>query len=246
VPANTIDGDMATRWAAEGDGQWIAYDVGFLSTVNEVAVAWVRGNRRKAFFAVDVSIDKKSWKEVWSGESSGTTNELESYPFSPASARYIRLVGHGNSSNKWINIAEVEVYGLLDMLSLPIDSVQASGAKEPHVPANTIDGDMATRWAAEGDGQWIAYDVGFLSTVNEVAVAWVRGNRRKAFFAVEVSIDKKSWKEVLSGESSGTTNELESYTFSPASARYVRLVGHGNSSNKWINIAEVEVYGFIN
>lgn len=245
VPANTIDGKMATHWHAKGDGQWIAYDVGLVSTVNKVSVAWVRGNQRKTFFTLETSVDGNSWNEVFSGESSGSTNDFESYTFSPTSARYVRIVGHGNSSNRWNKIAETEVHGHLDIVPLPINSVRASDAEQPNVAANTVDGDLKTRWAAKGKRQWIRYDIGASATISEVAVAWTRGNQRKTFFSIEVATDGKSWREVYRGESSGKSNDFESYTFSPISSRYVRIVGYGNSSNKWNKINEVELYGLI-
>ncbi|PON12277.1 hypothetical protein C2W62_40465 [Candidatus Entotheonella serta] len=200
------------------------YDLGSFATLQEVAVAWVRGNQRKTSFAIEVSVDSKVWKEVHSGDSSGKTNDFEFYTFSATSARYVRIVVYGNSSNRWNKIAEVEFYGYSNTVSLPIVSVRASRAPKDHPPANTIDGDMATRWSGKGDGEWIMYDVGLVSTVNTVAIAWLKGDQRKASFTVETSTDGKSWDAVLRGESSGATNDFESYTFSPVSARYVRIV----------------------
>ena len=223
---------MATRWAVKGIEQWIAYDVGLVSTVNEVSIAWARGNARQAFFTIEVSIDGDSWKEVWDGESSGTTTDFESYTFAPTPARYVRIVGHGNSSNNWNNIAETKVYGHLDMVSLPIDAVQASDAHRLNVAAKSIDGDLQTLWAAKGNPQWIRYDIGTSATISEVAVAWIRGNQRKTYFSIDVSVDGESWEEVFSGEGSGKTTDFESYTFSPTSARYVRITYYGNSSNR--------------
>jgi hypothetical protein len=113
VPANTTDGDLSTRWSAAGDGQWIAYDIGTLATVNEVAIAWLSGAQRKASFAIAVSVDGKTWNEVFSGDSSGTTNDLEAYTFPSVSARYVRITGYGNSANQWNSINETEIYGTL-------------------------------------------------------------------------------------------------------------------------------------
>ena len=41
---------------------------------------------------------------------------------------------------------------------IPVKTVTASKFKPGFEPENTIDGDLATLWAAEGDGQWIQYD----------------------------------------------------------------------------------------
>src|SRR5262249_40599517 len=42
---------------------------------------------------------------------------------------------------------------------LPVASVTAS-ADDGNVPANVLDGSLATRWSAQGDGQWIRFDLG--------------------------------------------------------------------------------------
>lgn len=126
---------------------------------------------------------------------------------------------------------------------LPVVGVQASATQAPNVPANTTDGNLSTRWSAEGDGQWIMYDIGALATVNEVAMVWLNGDQRKASFDIAVSVDGKTWNEVFSGDSSGTTNDFEAYTFPSVSARYVRITGYGNSANRWNSINETEIYG---
>jgi hypothetical protein len=41
--------------------------------------------------------------------------------------------------------------------------------------------------------------------------------------------------------SSGTTNNRESYTFTPASARFVRVTVNGNTINDWGSITELQV-----
>ena len=43
VPANTVDNNLNTRWSAEGDNQWIAYDLGSARTVGYLAHRRVPG-----------------------------------------------------------------------------------------------------------------------------------------------------------------------------------------------------------
>ncbi len=221
------------------------YDVGLVSTVNTVAIAWLKGDQRKASFTVETSTDGKSWDAVLSGESSGATNDFESYTFSPVSARYVRIVGHGNSVNQWNTIVETEVYGHIDAVPLPIAAARAKTEKKPYVASNTIDSNLKTRWEARGKGQWIQYDTGVSVMVSEVAIAWLKGHQRQASFSIDVSADGKSWTEVFRGTSSGKTKDFESYTFTSTSARYVRIIGYGNTINPWNKITEVELYGYI-
>jgi pimeloyl-ACP methyl ester carboxylesterase len=111
------------------------------------------------------------------------------------------------------------------------------------MPANTLDGSLATRWSAKGDGQWIRFDLGSSRTIGSVAIAWHKGNQRQALFEIQTSTSGSSWTKVSGGASSGTTLEHEDYNVSDSVARYVRIVGRGNSDNMWNSITEVEIYG---
>lgn len=119
-----------------------------------------------------------------------------------------------------------------------------ASTNDGNLPVNTMDGRLDTRWSADGDGEWIAYDMGSDGAVDSVRIAWHSGDERIAYFDIEVALDGATgWTPVLSGQSSGTTAEFETYSFDTVTARYLRIVGHGNSSSGWNSIAEVEVPG---
>lgn len=122
-------------------------------------------------------------------------------------------------------------------------SVTAS-ADDGNVPANTVDGNLATRWSALGDGQWIQYDLGATKTVSYVRVAWLNGDTRTSTFDVRISTNGTTWTTVLTGAQNPATTALSTFDFADASARYVRIVGHGNSVNLWNSITETEGWGF--
>src|SRR6266516_3278786 len=114
-----------------------------------------------------------------------------------------------------------------DLTPLPATSVVAS-ANDGNLPQNTLDNTLATRWSAQGDGQWIRYDLGGLAAIDHVDIAWYVGDTRIAYFDIQVSLDTVTWTKVFSGQSSGQTLQLERYAFPTTSGRYVRIVGHGN------------------
>src|SRR5216110_2564928 len=244
VPQNTLDKSLATRWSAQGDGQWIRYDLGALVDMDRAAVAWYLGDTRIAYFDIAVSLDAVTWTKVFSGNSSGQTLQLESYRFPAASGRYVRIVGHGNNGSSWNSIMEVAILGtaLPGLPALPVASALAS-ANDGNVPQNTLDNSLATRWSAQGDGQWIRYDLGALAAIDHVDIAWYLGDARSSSFDIAVSLDAVFWTKVFSGNSSGQTLQLESYRFPAASGRYVRIVGHGNNGSSWNSIMEVAILG---
>ncbi len=122
-------------------------------------------------------------------------------------------------------------------------SVSAS-ADDGNVPANTLDGNLATRWSAQGDGQWIRYDLGQFYTVNFLKIAFYSGDVRSTLFDVQYSADGVSWTNAQTGlRSSGTSTALETFDVPDGAARYVRYLGHGNTVNTWNSLTEVEIYG---
>src|SRR6266566_4743812 len=127
-----------------------------------------------------------------------------------------------------------------DLTPLTAASVVASG-NDGNLPQNTVDKSLATRWSAQGDGQWIRYDLGALVAIDHLDIAWYLGDTRIASFDIQVSPDTVTWTKVFSGQSSGQTLQLERYAFPTTSGRYVRIVGHGNSSSTWNSITEVAI-----
>ena len=117
VPANAVDDNVGTRWSANGDGQWLELDLGSGRTVGHVKAALYSGNTRQSFFDVQVSNDRAVWATVWSGASGGTTTGLETFDFSDVDARWVRYLGHGNSSplagtRTWNSVSEIQVFAL--------------------------------------------------------------------------------------------------------------------------------------
>lgn len=108
VPENTVDGDLQTRWSAEYE-QWIMFDLGEAHYIDNVAIAWSNGAARKAVYDLYVSSDGESWTEVFSGKSSGVTNNYEITDLK-RSFRYLKYAGHGNSSTGWNSITEINFF----------------------------------------------------------------------------------------------------------------------------------------
>jgi poly(beta-D-mannuronate) lyase len=117
-----------------------------------------------------------------------------------------------------------------------------ASSDDGNIPANVLDGNLETRWSANGNGQWIQFCLNAQKTVSGVRVAFYNGNVRSSTFDVLVSTDGVNWTTAASGlVSSGTSLALETFTFAPRPAKHVRLVGHGNSVNLWNSYTEVAI-----
>ena len=128
---------------------------------------------------------------------------------------------------------------------LSISSVSASG-DDGNVPANTLDGDLGTRWSANGSGQYITYELGSIKSVSSMKIAWYKGDQRNSYFKIRAGNTTSTLSDVYNAQSSGssgTTTNLETYSFDAVNARYVRITGFGNSSNTWNSVTETEIWG---
>jgi hypothetical protein len=121
----------------------------------------------------------------------------------------------------------------------PFFRATASG-NDGNLPENTLDGNLATRWSAQGSGQFITWEFARLQRVRSVSIAFYNGNLRTASFDLLTSADGTSWTQVLtSATSSGTTTALQTFAIPETSTRFVRYVGYGNSVNNWNSLTEV-------
>lgn len=123
----------------------------------------------------------------------------------------------------------------------PIVALTASSYQAPNVPENTIDGNLGTRWSAEGVGEWVEYELDDVYSIQSVNVAFTNGTSRYDYFDIDISLDGVNWTTVYSGQSSGTTIDLEAFDFTDTNGQYLRYVGGGNSQSLWNSVSEVEI-----
>ncbi len=247
VPENLFDGDLTTRWSAFGNPQSATIDLGSVKRFDEIQISYFKGDIRNAYFDLLRSNDGTNWTVIQNGfQSSGTTLALESFSFAEQEARYIRYVGNGNSASDWNSLNEMVILGVD---TEAVRYIQPIGATATHVdrdnvPENLFDGDLNTRWSAYGIDRMATLDLGSRQRFNELRIAYFKGDQRNAYFDLQASTDGTNWETVDTGfQSSGTTLDLESFTFPEQHARYVRYVGKGNSLNVWNSLLEIQVLG---
>jgi hypothetical protein len=254
IPSNTLDGSFVdgSRWS--GASQWanITYDLGSLQSVGSVDIAWYNALSQRTTFDISVSTDGDIFTKVYSGTCSGTTTDFERYTLSSAAnARYVRIIGHYNSTSKWsewISITEAAINDAVGT-KLTISNASANTFQDPYTPAKTLDGSMDgdSRWSGATQFAYITYDLGSTQLVSSVDIAWYNALNQKTTFDIAVSSDGNAFTTVYSGINIGASLDFEKVVLSTAqSARYVRIIGHNNSIaqwSEWISITEVEIYG---
>lgn len=112
-PANAIDNDSTTFWAAEGEDQWLQLDLGFDQSISALQIGFQNGISQTAQIEIQALRPDGTWKTAWQGLSSGTTVDQETYAFAPQATRAVRIVIRGSTNNQPVGISEVDLYAAL-------------------------------------------------------------------------------------------------------------------------------------
>lgn len=129
---------------------------------------------------------------------------------------------------------------------LSVVAVSDDGTNDGNGPSGVIDGSLAasSRWSSRGNGKWIQFDLGSPVSIQNLRLAWFKGDQRRARFSIDVSNNASAWENILANtESGGGTSGFELVDIADSEARYVRLIGHGNSVSDWNSLIEAELYG---
>src|SRR5262245_374559 len=80
-----------------------------------------------------------------------------------------------------------------------------------NVARNVVDGSLTTRWSANGEGQWIRFDLGTARTVTHLRVAPYNGVNRVFTFDVQRSADGSTWTTVATGLKTALNDTLQTF-----------------------------------
>lgn len=106
APANLYDNKFGSKWATLGEN-WVTLKLEEPTDLRSFYISVYGGDERTNKFAVDVSSDNSEWKEVFNGETSGTTDTFERFLIEGADdVAYVRLRVFGNNENGYNNISE--------------------------------------------------------------------------------------------------------------------------------------------
>ncbi|HEX5975825.1 MAG TPA: LamG-like jellyroll fold domain-containing protein, partial [Nitrososphaeraceae archaeon] len=263
------DGDFASRWTADGDGEFIEFTFNAIYPITKVGLTGYHYDKTYFF-----EINGKQFQNP----ANRPPNTLIEYDLSDLNiqSNKVKIIGHGNSGSSYNSYREIQFYtnsttpppppeicdngidddgdGFIDAAdpdcqtsetctNLPISSVQANGFQSGNPPQNAIDNNLNTRWSQEGIGSSIQLDLGVQKLICSVDIAWYSGNQRQNNFVISVSSDGTTFNNIFTGRSSGTTLSPEKYDIADVNARYIKITVNGNTQNQWASITEIDVYG---
>lgn len=244
-PSHAVDQNVSSRWSNLGLGSWIQFDLGHDNVICSVGINWHRGNERINTFVISVSQDGKTFTNVFSGKSDGTSLNEQNYNFQSKTGRFIRVMVNGSTQSDWVSISEVKIYGYKTLsescVKSPISQVSAASSQVGFPSSNAVDNNLNTIWSNYGVGSWIQLDLGTNKNICDVDIAWYKGNQRQNNFIISTSLDGKSYKNVLATRSNGNTSSYENYEFPDTLARYVKITVNGNTQNNYASITEIRI-----
>ena len=116
------------------------------------------------------------------------------YTFDAVSARFLRVLCHGNSVSDWNSLVDVRLDAVEVNGHGP--AVSASAAVDGFPAVHACDGNPLTRWAARGANQWLQFRLAQGTIVRNIGLEWYAADQRKARFEIQVSDDGNAWQPV--------------------------------------------------
>jgi hypothetical protein len=258
-PLNVVDCSGSTEWRSNGIGEYLLFELFDTVVVSSIEISHWAGNARTADFEVLLSTDGVNFFSRGEFTSSGTTQDFEPYLFSPASAKYVKIIANGNSNSNWNQYWGVRIYSngydsscntpvvgincfTESACQVPVEAVTASSTTSGYDPLNVIDCSGSTEWRSNGVGEYLIFELSYTELVSSVEISHWGGASRTADFEVLTSTDGTSYTSSGSFTSSGTTQDFESYDITDVSANYVKIIANGNSKNNWNQYWGVRIY----
>lgn len=127
------------------------------------------------------------------------------------------------------------------LLNKPATSSSTETQDGRFVPTYAVDGNQASRWSSGyTDSEWLMVDMEEAYLVDSVFIDWTYGAYATKY-RIETSIDGVQWH--VAARISDAKAGLNTISFSPVEARYVRMYGEKRNSSWGMSMTQMEAYG---
>lgn len=163
-------------------------------------------------------------------------------------AQFNLLVSDGRITQKQVISIRIIPYKP-EIKSVEILNIDASSYYSEDYPYNAIDGIIGTMWSARGKGEFVILELNEIYNLQHIKLSFHPDKKRESQFDVLGSLDLKAWEPILinsiSCDFSGNTEVFDFHNSKEGKRyKYVKIVGLGNSSDTWIHISEVKLFGY--
>ncbi|NOU80759.1 DUF1533 domain-containing protein [Paenibacillus sp. LMG 31459] len=156
------------------------------------------------------------------------------FPAAKTYAVTVTAAGYNDAS-----VQQVITGGTPPSVNLALNKAVTASENPKQPAAGAVDGDPGTRWeSAFSDPQWIQVDLGSAQTVSRVLLNW-EGAYAKSY-TIETSADGTNWTTAYSAATGD--GELDDISFTPVSARYVKVNGTERGTQYGYSLWEMSVY----
>jgi hypothetical protein len=235
-----LDNNPYTRWSThqpQQPGMWFLIDLGEMRTVRQIRLNndpsprdYPRG------YVVKVSVDRQGWTTMAENR---LNDQALNVTITPRQARYIYIEQTGSDPTFWWSIHEIDI---ASEIKLTVSASHNNVLVGPDNVAQALDGKPETRWssrAVQQPGMWFELDLNEMRTVSGLTLDTSRSPQDyPQGYVVRVSTDRSKWDEVARQNQNNSALDV---SFSPRSARYIRVEQTGNSDRWWWSINEVIV-----
>jgi hypothetical protein len=238
--SNSTDGNPATRWSsAFSNNEWIYVDLGSVATIQRVVLNWETAYGQS--YKIQASNDAVNWTDVFSTTTGN--GAIDDIPLAtPATGRYVRMLGIQRGTVYGYSLFEFQVYGIPgSTVNRALGQPAVASTTYPGLPAsNTTDGNLATRWSSNfSNNEWIYVDLGSVVTIQRVVLNWEAAYGQS--YKIQVSNDAVGWTDVYSTTTgNGAIDDIT--LAAPATGRYVRMLGLQRATAWGYSLFEFEVY----
>lgn len=241
-PSKAIDGDGATRWAADGADkpQWLKIDLGEQYEISSLLTSFEFNNAYYQY-VIEVSNDNEDWTMIVDRSSSTELPGAQGYvDETEISARYVRITITDTQHPVWVSIREFRINPQLN------DIVSASSEfGSDYAASMAFDGDPATRWAADGSSkpQWLMIQLAEAVHIQAIATAF-ESNTAAMQYLLETSADGINWQSFAdrTGNEAPPERNGAYWDRDDVTAKYVRITVTGSESTElWASIWELTI-----
>ena len=200
-------------------------------------------------YQIQVSNDTINWTTIQNVFGNATAG-VKDYTNLSGSGRYVRVYGTARLTQYGYSLLDFNVYGYSTTPGLtPIArdnwASSASRTQSGSSTANTLDGNLGTRWSTGGAaavGDYYQIDLGSAVTFDRIVMdSGTSTNDYARGYKILVSNNGTDWATAAPIATGTGTSAVVDMSFSAVTARYVRVVLTSAFSNYW-SLGEMNVY----
>ncbi|MGR5363115.1 DUF1501 domain-containing protein [Vibrio mediterranei] len=138
--------------------------------------------------------------------------------------------------------------GIDSVLAIHNVTASASNPNGQDKVEHAIDGNLATKWSAQGFRVFYTLELAERSEIHSVRFAQAKGDERQYFMEVETSTNGVDFVHARKIETSGESDNMVEYSLAVVEGKYIRFICTGNNDSDaslqaWNNFRHIEVRG---